>query len=46
MRIIEQERPHLVILDLSLKNSHGLDLIGQIKNRFPSTHVLILSNVR
>ena len=43
VQIVEQQRPDLVILDLSLKNSHGLDLIGQVRTRSPSTHVLILS---
>jgi DNA-binding NarL/FixJ family response regulator len=43
LALIEEQRPHLAILDLGLRKSSGFDLIGQIKARFPSVRVLVLS---
>lgn len=40
---IEQQQPHLAIIDLSLHDSQGLDLIKQIKTRYPSVLMLVLS---
>src|SRR5215471_14318571 len=36
-------RPDLAIVDLSLKNSHGLDLIKDLRVRWPSVAVLVVS---
>lgn len=36
-------RPHLAIVDLTLKNSHGLDLIKDLHARHPEVLVLVLS---
>jgi two-component system invasion response regulator UvrY len=33
----------VVVLDLSLPDMNGLDVLGQIKIKYPATHVLILS---
>jgi DNA-binding NarL/FixJ family response regulator len=35
--------PHLVIIDLTLKNSHGLELIKDLGNRWPKLKILVLS---
>ncbi len=35
--------PHLVLVDLTLKNSHGLELIKDLRNRFPEIKTLVLS---
>lgn len=43
LAILEERSPDLVIIDLSLDASHGLDLVKQIKTRFPETRVLVLS---
>jgi DNA-binding NarL/FixJ family response regulator len=43
LALIEEQRPHLTILDLALRKSNGFDLIGQIKARFPSVRILVLS---
>jgi DNA-binding NarL/FixJ family response regulator len=40
---IEQIQPDLVIVDISLKNHNGLELIKNIKAINPSIHVLVLS---
>lgn len=43
LALIEERRPDLIIVDLTLRDCHGLDLIGEIKTRFPSVRVLVLS---
>jgi DNA-binding NarL/FixJ family response regulator len=43
MTAIEKLRPDLVIADISLKDSSGLELIRNIKARFPGLAVLVLS---
>jgi DNA-binding NarL/FixJ family response regulator len=40
---IEQTRPDIVIADISLKESHGLELIKDLQVRCPSLPVLVLS---
>jgi DNA-binding NarL/FixJ family response regulator len=40
---IEQNTPDVVILDISLKGSSGIELLKNIKARFPRLIVLILS---
>jgi DNA-binding NarL/FixJ family response regulator len=35
--------PHLAIVDLTLKNSHGLELIKDLGNRWPKIKILVLS---
>ena len=40
---IETLRPELVIVDLSLADSSGLELIKDLKNRFPAIRALVLS---
>jgi DNA-binding NarL/FixJ family response regulator len=41
--LIGKQKPDLVILDISLKRSHGLELLKGIKLRHPETQVLVLS---
>lgn len=40
---MDQSKPDLVIVDLSLKNSSGLDLIKDIRQAFPDTLAVVLS---
>lgn len=40
---IHQLKPDIAIVDISLKNSNGLDLIKQIKHMYPDLPVLVLS---
>jgi DNA-binding NarL/FixJ family response regulator len=40
---IETTNPDLAIIDISLKDSHGLDLIKDVQTRFPRVKVLVLS---
>ena len=43
MAKIEQSRPDIVIADISLKHTHGLELVKDLQARLPSLPVLILS---
>ena len=40
---VEKYKPDLVIADISLKGSNGIELLKNIKVRFPRTLVLVLS---
>src|SRR5690242_19867616 len=43
METIAATQPHLVILDLTLKNSRGLDLIKDVHARWPQLPMLVVS---
>jgi DNA-binding NarL/FixJ family response regulator len=43
LTLLEHDRPELVIVDLVLKNTHGLDLIKDIHARWPAVAVLVVS---
>jgi len=43
LAIIEAEKPDIALVDLTLKRGSGLDLIKNIKTRFPDTKVIVLS---
>ncbi len=43
LKIIAAESPELVIVDLSLKDSHGLDLIKDLRIRSPQVQILVVS---
>jgi DNA-binding NarL/FixJ family response regulator len=43
MEIIAATRPHLAIIDLTLKNSHGLELIKDIHAAHPEVAMLVVS---
>lgn len=43
LTLIHQRNPDLVILDISLKRSHGLDLLKDLKGFQPKPAVLVLS---
>jgi DNA-binding NarL/FixJ family response regulator len=43
LTLIHQRNPDLVILDISLKRSHGLDLLKDLKEFRPKPAVLVLS---
>jgi DNA-binding NarL/FixJ family response regulator len=43
LRVIQESKPDVAIVDLSLKQSSGLDLIKDIRLRHPSLLVLVLS---
>lgn len=41
--LLEAERPELMIVDLSLKQGHGLDLIRKTSSLWPATRMLVIS---
>src|SRR5688500_12116434 len=43
LEVLEKLRPDLVIADISLKGSNGIELLKNIKVRYPRTLVLVLS---
>lgn len=43
MELVARTRPHLALIDLTLKHSSGLDLVKDIRSRFPQVKILVLS---
>src|ERR1700722_4783646 len=42
-KCFSQEMPDVVLLDVKLPDAHGLDLLPEIKKRWPETEVIVLS---
>jgi DNA-binding NarL/FixJ family response regulator len=43
LEIIAATQPHLAIVDLTLKHSHGMELIKDIRSRYPNLVILVVS---
>jgi DNA-binding NarL/FixJ family response regulator len=43
LRLVETSQPDVVVIDISLKDGDGIDLIKRIKVRDPSIHMLVCS---
>ncbi len=43
MRAVEQAKPDVAIVDISLEDAHGLDLVQNIRVQFPEVHVIVFS---
>src|SRR4051812_15396148 len=43
LAVIKATQPDLAIVDISLKNSNGIELVKEIKSRFPCVKVLVVS---
>ncbi len=43
LEIVSATRPRLAIVDLTLRNSHGLELVKDLRARFPEVQSLVLS---
>jgi DNA-binding NarL/FixJ family response regulator len=43
IRCVEECKPDLVLMDLSMPKMDGLDAIGEVKNRCPNTKLLVLT---
>jgi len=43
LELIASTRPHLVIVDLTLKQSHGMVLLDDIRNQYPDVVPLVVS---
>lgn len=44
LELLQQEMPHILILDITMPRQNGLDLLKQIHELYPNLPVLILSN--
>jgi DNA-binding NtrC family response regulator len=42
-KTFSQEQPDVILLDVKLPDAHGLDVLPQIKKRWPDTEVIVLS---
>ena len=43
LEAIEKRRPDVAVVDISLKDCSGFDLIAEIKQRFPQVEIIVLS---
>lgn len=43
MKLAEETSPQLIIVDISLKSGHGIELIKRVKARYPSIKMLVSS---
>lgn len=43
LRQIERNTPDVVIVDISLDDAHGLDLVEEIRDRWPSVRIIVFS---
>lgn len=43
MKMLESAKPDLLIVDLALKNAHGIELIKEVKNLKPEMRMLVLT---
>ncbi len=43
IRCVGQLRPDIILLDLTMPRTNGLEAIGEIKKQFPQTKVLVLT---
>lgn len=41
--LVQEFNPDLVLIDISLKTGHGIDLVKQIKSRHPTVKMLVIS---
>jgi DNA-binding NarL/FixJ family response regulator len=41
--LVASTKPHLAIIDLTLKSSNGMDLIKDLRDRYPKVQILVLS---
>jgi DNA-binding NarL/FixJ family response regulator len=43
LEVVAATRPHLAIVDLTLKHSHGMELIKDMRSQYPELAVLVVS---
>ena len=43
LALVSQTNPDLILVDISLKSGHGIELIKQVKSRHPSVKMLVVS---
>ena len=45
LALVEQEAPHLMIVDVMMPGLGGLDLLRHVKTHYPDTQVILLTGV-
>jgi DNA-binding NarL/FixJ family response regulator len=43
LRQMERHAPDVVVVDISLEDAHGLDLVEELRNRFPEIRIIVFS---
>ena len=43
LRKLDRHAPNVVIVDISLEDAHGLDLVEEVRSRFPDIRIVIFS---
>jgi DNA-binding NarL/FixJ family response regulator len=43
VRLAEHQKPHVLVVDLMMPGLNGLEVARQITQRFPRTHIVVLS---
>jgi DNA-binding NarL/FixJ family response regulator len=43
LELVNITKPHLMIVDLTLKNSYGLELVKDLRDQYPEVQILVLS---
>jgi DNA-binding NarL/FixJ family response regulator len=43
LKIAEKEKPHLIIMEIHLGNENGMELIPQLKSKYPEIIILVMS---
>lgn len=41
---IKQSRPDVAVLDIQMQDGSGIDVLERVKEEFPATHVIMLTN--
>ncbi|MCA1032700.1 response regulator transcription factor [Bacillus timonensis] len=44
IQLIEQEHPHIVITDIVMPGMDGIELVKEIKNKYPKIEIVVLSS--
>lgn len=43
LRLLERQTPDVVVIDISLEDAHGLDLVEEVRSRFPDVRIVVYS---
>ena len=43
LRQMERHAPDVVVVDISLEDAHGLDLVEELRDRFPEVRIIVFS---
>ena len=43
LQLLERRSPDVIVVDISLEDAHGLDLIEEVRKRFPAVRIVVFS---